>query len=306
MENDGRRARGLAQRDGEFDLDYRIPAGFTVAGVGDGNGDGDLILRGRAGTSHRTVFLDRGHGTEVPLSLPKHRSVVGHGDLDGDGIDDLLLHDRRSNTLHARLRGPAGELGGRGDVLLGKVPHTWLLAGVMNVTGDAADTSDDVLFQDRLPGRAHAWTLGSPREVGDKITVDVGFHSNLRVYLEPARPSRQPLRVGDPRFDTGSAAAGRGGRVTSSPSPSMRDGGAAGRRAEHWDERGLRRGTTPPDSAERDRTRTADDLAPARALSPVPASGPFASLFSQRLLADGMEAEDFLDVFLSGDLNDED
>ena len=102
-------------------VDLRDDAGVRFGGIGDLNGDGsgDVLLRGSGGQWHyyamdgREVVDEESGAAEIPTG--ESWRLAGIGDLDGDGTDDVLLRNadgrwhlqamdgRRSTAAHSGL-----------------------------------------------------------------------------------------------------------------------------------------------------------------------------------------------------------
>lgn|GEM_PF-5273170 len=181
----------------EFDLRYRVPAGFAVVGFGDPDRQGKaiLVLRNDATGEHRTVtFSIRGTSpvdtaTESVMPLPSYLRVVGVGDLDGDGLNDMLVRDSRNGHLTARLYRGAGSEPVTVD--LGRPDPNWAVAGVLNLHGGPG--ADDILFQDRATGKAYVWTLATGSQTPSVREVDVGTHDGLRIHFAESAPVAPPV-----------------------------------------------------------------------------------------------------------------
>lgn len=152
--NNGAIIDWLAQPDGTFtgntaSFSAAFNASWHVAGVGDFNGDGvsDILWRNDDGTV--TDWLGQSDGTFVSNQQALHTQVdsswhiVGTGDFNGDGTDDVLW---RSNTgaILDWLGQPDGTFVGNAQSLNTTFDSTWHVIGTGDYNGD---TMDDILLR---------------------------------------------------------------------------------------------------------------------------------------------------------------
>jgi hypothetical protein len=160
---------------GEENGDY---VGFSLSGAGDVDGDGhdDLLLgsgNDEGGEASGAAYLVLGpvSGT-VDLSIADAKlvakadgslnSVAGAGDVDGDGLDDLLIgalgHDARGGAAYVVLGPVSGtfDLALADATLAGEWLAGWDVAGVGDVDNDG---HDDVLVLDEYET---AWLVLGP------------------------------------------------------------------------------------------------------------------------------------------------
>ncbi|MFE7274212.1 FG-GAP repeat domain-containing protein [Streptomyces sp. NPDC057623] len=127
----------------------------TLTSPGDVSGDGrpDLIARS---SSTGAVYLYKGTGTGTLAARVKlydnwrtYKKVVGTGDLNGDGIGDLLAQDTANNLYRYHGTGK-GTFGARVKVFAGWGASYNAVVGVGDITGDgkadllSRDTSGNV------------------------------------------------------------------------------------------------------------------------------------------------------------------
>ena len=167
---------GRAVADGEGAANLTANPSWTVAGIGDLNGDGrdDVLLR-HADTSRwyyypmdgRTVLDGRGTAN---LSANGAWTFAGIGDLNGDGRDDVLLrHADTSRWYYYPMDGRA-VAGGKGSAALSS-NAAWAFAGMGDLDGDG--TTDDVLLRRSDTGRWHYSPMSGRTAGGGKGSANL-------------------------------------------------------------------------------------------------------------------------------------
>src|SRR4029078_3883644 len=114
-----------------------VPTSWTIAGTGDFNGDGKDDVLWRSNTGQVSDWLATGTGgvtqndANALVNVPTSWNVVGTGDFNGDGKDDVLW---RSNTgqLSDWLGKANGGFTTNDANALVNVPTSWNVVG----TGD--------------------------------------------------------------------------------------------------------------------------------------------------------------------------
>jgi serralysin len=140
----------------------RLPEDYNFAGIGDFNGDDhdDLIWR----TDDGTIVVQTAHpgfgltgrgfmpNVESSVQVPTDWHIVGTGDFNGDGYDDILWrHD--SGLIGNWLGGLHGVFTINNDSLIG-VPHEWQVMGTGDYDGDGFD---DILWRNVDNGAIGTW-----------------------------------------------------------------------------------------------------------------------------------------------------
>ncbi|MGN6057153.1 MAG: FG-GAP-like repeat-containing protein [Sphingomicrobium sp.] len=121
---------------------HAVPTDWTVAGTGDFNGDGhsDILWRNSSGTV--TDWLGTANGdftanwASFATSVPNAWQIVGTGDFNGDGRDDILWRNTTTGTITDFL---ANETGGFTDNYANaavQVPTAWSVIGTGDFNGD--------------------------------------------------------------------------------------------------------------------------------------------------------------------------
>jgi hypothetical protein len=134
------------------------PYSWTISGIGDFNGDGrdDILWRHVNGTL--TDWLGTASGGfienygELSLVVPHGWNVVGTGDFNGDGRDDILWR-HTDGTLTDWLGTASGGFIENYGVLSREVPDEWLVKG----TGDFNDDGRDDILWRHLDGTLTDW-----------------------------------------------------------------------------------------------------------------------------------------------------
>ena len=173
----------------KINLPATVPPGFSVAGIGQVNGLGAADLLVRNATTGQQLILTlttslgqglTGSPQQTSLPLPAYFQVVGAGDLDGDGVGDLLLRDTLNGHLIADLTRLTGQYNAFVD--LGNFTPTG--SSPASTTSTRASGPDDILFQNAVTGLTYVWVWvpahASPRRWTSTWARAAPTHCRLR------------------------------------------------------------------------------------------------------------------------------
>jgi hypothetical protein len=126
-----------------------VPNAWHIVGTGDFNGDGrdDVLWRNDNGTVTEWLgqanggFVDNGANTYINVPAAWH--IVGTGDFNGDGRDDVLWRND-NGTVTEWLGQTNGGFADNGANAYINVPNAWHIAGTGDFNGDGRD---DVLWR---------------------------------------------------------------------------------------------------------------------------------------------------------------
>ncbi len=135
------------------DFVRNLSLAWTVVGSGDYNGDGngDILIR-HSGTGQNWMFLMSG-ATILPASGPVNTvsaaasSIVGSGDYNSDGFDDILWHNNATGKIWVYLM--QGTTIGIWDVV-NTISTDWIVAGSGDYNGDSFS---DILLYNTVTGQ---------------------------------------------------------------------------------------------------------------------------------------------------------
>lgn len=152
--DDGTLHDWLGQPDGSFagniaNFNSNVGTSWHVVGIGDFNGDGrsDILLRNDDGTV--TDWLGQANGGFVSnaanfsINIPTSWSVVGTGDFNGDGIDDILWRSS-DGTIHEWLGQSNGSFVGNTANVNFNPGSDWHVVAIGDYNGDGRS---DILLQ---------------------------------------------------------------------------------------------------------------------------------------------------------------
>jgi hypothetical protein len=168
-----------------------VAAGWTVAGIGDFNGDGisdilfqngNRIIDWLGSPTGNGGFIGNAANSSGLLSVGW--SVAGTGDFDGDGHDDLLLINSSTGQISDWLGTASGGFADNAANALTSLPTGFQVAQIGDFNGDGID---DVLMRNPTTGQITDW-LGNPN--GSGAFIDNTAHAAATVasswHVEPA------------------------------------------------------------------------------------------------------------------------
>ena len=154
----------LGQANGGFadnsaNLNITVPTNWHVVGTGDFNGDGHtyFLWRSTDGTVHD--WLGQANGSfagntaNLNINVPTNWQVVGTGDFNGDGYDDILWRST-DGTVHDWLGQANGGFAGNTANVNINVPTNWQVVGTGDFNGDGLS---DILWRNTTDGTYHEW-----------------------------------------------------------------------------------------------------------------------------------------------------
>ena len=97
-------------------------------------------------------------GVTVASSPASAWSIAGTGDIDGDGVEDLIWHNSGTGRVVVWFLDPDGVLNRTQAVLDANLATTWSLMGVEDMNQDGVP---DLIWHQSTTGRAHVWSLGA-------------------------------------------------------------------------------------------------------------------------------------------------
>jgi hypothetical protein len=138
----------------------QVPNEWKVIGTGDFKGDGrDDILWRNGATGQLSDWLGQANGgfagndANAFTQVPGNWHVVGTGDFNGDGREDILWRSD-SGQLSNWLGQANGGFVGNDTNALTQVPTEWQVAGTGDFNGDGRD---DILWRNTANGALSDW-----------------------------------------------------------------------------------------------------------------------------------------------------
>jgi len=154
-----------------------LSPGWSVAGIGDFNGDGksDILLQNGASLAewqmNGTQVVGGGYLDGDSAILGPGWSVAGVGDFNGDGNSDLLLqapNGTGGTTVAEWLMNGTQVIGGG---VVGTLPTGWSIAGVADFNGDG---KSDFLLRDISTGAVAEWLMNGAQVIGGGVVGTIG------------------------------------------------------------------------------------------------------------------------------------
>jgi hypothetical protein len=118
-----------------------VPAEWKIVSTGDFNGDGrdDILWRSDSGTLTNWLSTATGafdtNGANFWITVPSAWKIVGVGDYNGDGRDDILWRNT-DGTITDWLASPNGSAAPNAANLWTAVPNDWKVVGTGDFNGD--------------------------------------------------------------------------------------------------------------------------------------------------------------------------
>jgi hypothetical protein len=154
-----------------------VGSGWSVIGTGDFNGDGtdDILLYNQNTASVGEWLIQNGHITAAQtvgnLGVGSGWSVVGTGDFNGDGTDDILLYDAKNGVVGEWLINN-GQISSAQTI--GVLPAGWSVVGTGDLNGELAT---DILVENSS-GTVGVWSIQNGQISSSQTLASLGAPGN--------------------------------------------------------------------------------------------------------------------------------
>lgn len=149
-------------------LGPNLASGWSIAGMGDFNGDGstDILVRDSAGNNALWFMNGTSLSSSAFTSPAAGWTLAGTGDFNKDGISDLLWRDGTGNVAFWLLDSSGQVASG---AFIGNVPLNWSVIGVADVNNDGFA---DVIWRD-TSGNVAIWLMNGTTSFSGAVVANI-------------------------------------------------------------------------------------------------------------------------------------